>query len=284
MHPHVPSWPSAEDISHFDEHGWVTSPHIIPDDLLDEAAETVEAYYLGERDHQLPVQGFLDWHPEHGEGLRLNDYVSLQSDSLRKLVCWPEIGRAAAALMRAQCVRLFHDQLVTKPPAAAGINTRVGWHTDKSYWKSCSSERMLTAWIPFHDCSELAGPLAVVDGSHKWENTEWMATFVVQDFASIEQRLGRAIAPRPMLLKRGQISFHHARTIHGSFANESEGFRTALAVHIQDAENAYVRPPAGNGRVPVHINDLLCRRLADGSPDYADPGICPTLWPLTSSG
>lgn len=280
MDPYVPTWPSADDIAHFDEHGWVTSPVLIPDDLLDEAAETVEAYYLGERDHHLPVQGFLDWHPEHGEGLRLNDYVSLQSDVLRRLVCLPRIGEAAAALMRAERVRLFHDQLITKPPAAAGAETRVGWHTDKSYWKRCSSEKMLTAWIPFQDCSESAGPLAVVDGSHKWQDTDWMATFVVQDFASIETRLQRPLVPRPLLLKRGQVSFHHARTIHGSFANRSDGFRTALAVHLQDDENVYTQSAASDGHIPVHLNDLLCRRRPDGNPDYSDPSICPTVWPV----
>jgi len=279
MCPYVPSWPTAGDVAHFHQHGWVTSPPIVPEDLLDEAAETVEAYYLGERDHHLPVQGFLDWHPEHGEGLRLNDYVSLQSDTLRRLVCLPEIARAAAMLIGVERVRLFHDQLITKPPAA-GVDTRVGWHTDKSYWKTCSSEKMLTAWIPFQDCSEEAGPLAVVDGSHKWQDTDWMSTFVVQDFASIEERLERPIRPRPLLLKRGQVSFHHARTIHGSFANRSNGFRTALAVHLQDEDNVYTRPEAVDGRVPVHINDLLCRRRPDGSPDYSDPDICPTLWPV----
>lgn len=280
MHPQGHTWPSQTDIAYFDAYGWVTSPELIPGELLDEAAETIEAYYLGERDHYLPVQGFLDWRPEDGDGLRLNDYVSLQSDSLRKLVCWTEVGRAAAALMRVERVRLFHDQLITKPPSLPGTDTAVGWHTDKSYWKSCSSERMLTAWIPLQDCTESSGPIAVVDGSHKWQNTEWMSTFVVQNFASIETRLGHPIEPRPLLLKRGQVSFHHARTIHGSFANRSGGFRTALAVHIQDEENAYTRP-AGEA-MTVHMNDVLCRRRPDGTPDYGDPTVCPRLWPVAS--
>jgi len=275
------SWPSRDDIVHFEEHGWVTSPCWIPEQLLDEAAEAVEAYYLGERDHLLPLQGgFLDWRPGDGEGLRLNDYVSLQSDGLRQLVCWADLGRAAAALMRVELVRLFHDQLISKPPAEAGADTTVGWHTDKSYWKRCSSERMLTAWIPFQDCYEEFGPIAVIDGSHKWQNTDWMNTFVLQDLASIESRIGHPIEARPLLLKRGQVSFHHARTIHGSFANRTPGFRTALAVHIQDGENFYRRLGEEDGQVPVHMNDVLCRPLPDGNPDYADASICPTLWPV----
>ena len=274
------AWPTDSDIANFEEHGWVTSPGLLPEDLLDEAAEAVEAYYLGERDHTLPVSGFLDWRPEHGDGLRLNDYVSLQSDVLRKLVCWPGIGRAAAALLRVDRVRLFHDQLITKPPVDSDTNTAVGWHTDKAYWRTCSSDRMVTAWIPFQDCPESAGPIAVVDGSHKWSYTDWMCTFDIQEFASIEEHLGRSIHGQPLVLKRGQVSFHHARTVHGSFANRSGGFRTALAVHIQDAENTYVRAVGTDGRSVLHINDVLCRPGADGTPDYWDPYICPVLWPL----
>ncbi|MDQ3803385.1 MAG: phytanoyl-CoA dioxygenase family protein [Acidobacteriota bacterium] len=275
------NWPSQDDIAHFEEYGWVTSPRLLPEDLLDEAAEAVEAYYLGERDHLLPLQGgFLDWRPEHGDGLRLNDYVSLQSDSLRKLVCWPELGRAAAALMGAGQVRLFHDQLITKPPASLGVDTTIGWHTDKSYWKTCSSERMLTAWIPLQDCAEPSGPLAVVDRSHRWEGTDWMTTFVLQDLASIESRLGRPINARPLLLRRGQVSFHHARTIHGSLPNRTETFRTALTVHLQDGDNRYQRFVDEGGRLQVHVNDVLCRRSPGGDPDYADPSICPALWPI----
>jgi hypothetical protein len=282
VHSSLSDWPTEDDILHFEECGWATSPFWIPEDLLTQAAEAVEAYYLGERDHLLPLQGgFLDWHAEDGDGLRLNDYVSLQSDVLRELVCWPDLGRAAAALMRADRVRLFHDQLVSKPPAVPGADTTVGWHTDKSYWKRCSSERMLTAWIPFHDCSEDCGPLAVVDGSHKWHDTEWMNTFVLQNLPTIESRLGRPVVGLPLLLKRGQVSFHHSRTVHGSFPNRTSRIRTALAVHMQDGENRYRRLVDGS-RIPGHINDLLCRALPDGDPDYADPSICPTLWPVQS--
>lgn len=279
MSPETRNWPESIDIAHFSEYGWVASPPFLPHDLLNEAAEAIEAYYLGERDHVLPVRGFLDWRAEDGEALRMNDYVSLQSDALRRVVCWPGIARAAAKLIAADRVRLFHDQLISKPPASSGVNTAVGWHTDKSYWKTCSSERMLTAWIPLQDCSEACGPLAVVDGSHQWHDTDWMSTFVVQDFGTIESRLGRPIEARSMLLQRGQISFHHARTIHGSLPNCTDQFRTALAIHFQDGDNVYRRHTASDGTVAVHINDILCRRLPDGDPDYADPIVCPTLWP-----
>jgi len=45
----------------------------------------------------------------------------------------------------------------------------VPWHFDAHYWASCTSQNMLTAFIPFHDCDEEMGTITMVDGSHEWE-------------------------------------------------------------------------------------------------------------------
>ena len=67
--------------------------------------------------------------------------------------------------------------------------------------------------------------------------------------------------------------------IHGSEVNRSQRARLALAVHFQDQPNRYVPHTDATGRPTVHINDLLCRKDSGGKPDYADPAICPVLWP-----
>ena len=43
------------------------------------------------------------------------------------------------------------------------------WHIDKHYWQTCTSEKMLTAFIPFHDCGEEMGTITMVDGSNNWK-------------------------------------------------------------------------------------------------------------------
>ena len=45
-------------------------------------------------------------------------------------------------------------------------------HADHAYWGTCSSQRLLTAWIPFHDVDEESGTLAVLDGSHRWPDIQ----------------------------------------------------------------------------------------------------------------
>src|SRR3954447_5485848 len=91
--------PSTEDVAFYREHGYWVSPKIIPDDVLDEAMLGAERHYAGERDYPLLITGgYLDWRPEHGNVIRLNDYVSLQNEQLRELVHLDRIAAIAATL------------------------------------------------------------------------------------------------------------------------------------------------------------------------------------------
>ncbi|MFD9601991.1 phytanoyl-CoA dioxygenase family protein [Streptomyces sp. NPDC059970] len=279
-----PYLPTEQDLAFFRTHGWWTSPKIIPDDVLDTALLGAERHYAGERDHPLLINGgYLDWRPEHGNVLRLNDYVSLQNDHVGQLLNVTVIAETAALLADTSTIRLFHDQLICKPPGLDQTESIVGWHVDAAYWQTCSSRNMLTAWIPFQECDEETGALSFVDRSHLRTDTEWMKTFNEHDMRALEDSFkaeGSSLKRVPVRLQRGQVSFHHCRTIHGSEANRSrDRDRLALALHFQDDSNRYVPHVDTSGKRTVHINDLLCRRDARGYPDYMDPDICPVLWP-----
>ena len=81
-----------------------------------------------------------------------------------------------------------------------------------------------------------------------------------------------------MALRKGEVSFHSSLTVHGSEANRGSGPRIALAVHMQDKTNRF-RPHLDDSGKPWHpFNDGPARKLADGSPDYADPEVFPVMW------
>ena len=126
----------------------------------------------------------------------------------------------------------------------------VGWHADHAYWGTCSSNRLLTAWIPFDDVDEVNGTLAVLDGSHRWRDTEHVRSFNDADLDAVERRFerdGRPVVRVPFRMRKGQVSFHNGWTLHASYPNTSAKVRLALAVHLQDVDNHY-RPRAGVGR------------------------------------
>ena len=280
--------PDESAVADYERRGWHVTPPVLPHALLDSARAAVEAHHAGHRDRTLAREArFSDWREGDGEGVRNNEFCSLQNEGLRPLVRHPALAAIAARLARSATVRLFDDQAIWKPsiPAHAEGDTApsaVGWHTDHSYWSTCTSERMLTAWIPLHDASEENGTLYVVEGSHRWPESEHLRGFNDPDLDGLERRLGRAVPPQaivPMRLKKGQASFHHMRALHASAPNTSGAPRFAVAVHLQDGDNAYRACASADGTPIVLPHDRLSRRDAHGHPDYADPDIFPALWP-----
>ena len=273
--------PSDAEVAFYQEHGWYISRPIFSEEDIDDALYGSERHYAGERDRPLLISGYLDWKPEHGNVLRLNDYVSLQNEELHNFLFSSLIGAIAARLAGSKTIRLFHDQLLYKPPQDSAQKGIIGWHTDVAYWATCTSHEMLTAWIPFQDCDESMGTLTIIDGSHKWSRSTELRTFRNTDLDELERKFeagGAPIVKVPMNLKKGQVSFHHCAAIHGGQANLSDRPRIALAVHMQDETNSYRKALDKDGKPAFHILDTLCRKLPDNTPDYKDPDICPILW------
>jgi hypothetical protein len=273
--------PTDDEVRFYQQHGYYHSRSVFTDDEIEAALEGSERFYAGEID--APPSGFpASWYPkgEYGPGLRKHDYASLMNRGLAGLVRHPLVGAIAARLAETPEIRLWHDQLLYKPPDRADVPANVGWHTDRGYWKTCSSANMLTAWIPFHDCDETMGTITMIDGSLHWPDNTAGLDFFSSDLEGLESRFrtdGQPVVKVPMNLKRGQISFHHCLTIHGSGPNRSPLPRRSIAVHLQDASNHWQEYRFADGRLAHHSNDDLCRRI-NGVPDYTDPDICPALY------
>jgi ectoine hydroxylase-related dioxygenase (phytanoyl-CoA dioxygenase family) len=260
----------VSDVAFYREHGWYVPPeNLVPEELIAAAERGQDRFYAGDLDTPIREREGEGWQPQHGDGvLRKNDYASLMVRELGELVRHPAIAAQAARLTGADEIRLWHDQLLWKPPDAGGGSANVGWHTDRQYWQTCSSTEMITAWVPFHDCDEAMGTLQFIDGSHEWNVDGEGLDFFSGDLEAQEARLARPLRKVAAVLRRGQVSFHSCRTIHGSGPNRSGRPRRSLAIHLQPGDNRYVE-----GTTAHHTLDELTGR------DYADPRFCPRLYP-----
>ncbi|NBH04617.1 phytanoyl-CoA dioxygenase family protein [Amycolatopsis sp. SID8362] len=284
--------PTAEDIAYYRENGYFVSKKILGDDLIAQALEGSERLYRGEYDERFPWSGNRNVDPNFGVRFternrsRADGYASFHSFGLRALARQPVISAIAAALTGAAEIRYWKDQLIYKAPAGSPRENEgvTGFHQDKRYWPTCRSDRMITAWIPLHDCSTENGCLVVIKGSHRWRNNHALVTFGEKNQDFIKSKLinseGEKLVEVPLALERGQVSFHDCYTIHGSYPNVSGAPRRALSVHLQDGENRYRDLSFLNKAKPVyqHSHDLICRRGENGFPDYSDPEIFPTLY------
>ena len=278
----VPDWrahgPHEADILFFEEHGWFLSPVVLSAEALDGALAAVARFHAGERDWRFPEDGGAGAQPTHPAAPRVDDFVALKSAALRGFVLQPVIGAIAARLLRTSEVRLLEDQLVSAPPLGRGEPEPMRWHSDGPYWPHCSSEKILTAWIPLTGGTGDAGPMLFIDRSHGWARPGDPLLFdeSAPDTPLARMRVaGAPVAPVAAALQRGQISFHAKWVTHGRAPNRSPQAQISLTIALQAGENAYRRAEGSGAEM---IQDRWCRRLADGRPDYADPWVCPVVW------
>jgi ectoine hydroxylase-related dioxygenase (phytanoyl-CoA dioxygenase family) len=277
--------PSDADVAFYREHGYYVSQPIFSDAELDAAIEAQERFYAGGYPmpmHPALLPRLLTARPtEFTPGaIRKFDYRSYFVPELAVIARKPLLGAIAARLAGTPAVRLWHDQLLYKPPQDPAVGSNVGWHTDRGYWQVATSDNLITAWVPFHACDETIGTITMIDGSHRWPDNTSQLDFFSNDLEGLERRFntgGDAIRKTPMLLARGQVSFHHCRTIHGSGPNHTQGPRRSIAVHLQDDANRHREFTLANGQPAWHFNNIFARQV-DGHPDFTDPTAFPTIF------
>ncbi|MGW4649974.1 phytanoyl-CoA dioxygenase family protein [Kitasatospora sp. NPDC004289] len=283
--------PTQQELDHYAEHGWYLSKKLFTDEELDLLQDATDKYYEGHRDRTLPVRPprLASWQPSDGPVQRHNDYIHYESEAAGRILRKPLLGAVAALLARTEEIRVFQGTLIYKPPVAGEPSNLVPWHFDKHYWQTSTSDRMLTAFIPFHDCGVENGTITMVDGSHRWRELpageDSSRHFAERDNSELDDLLaanaafnGVEVVKVPVEIPRGHVSFHHCRTYHGSGPNLAATPRRAVSLHLQDGANEYRPWAKADGTPVVYNHDVLVRRTPDGRPDYADPDFCPVVW------
>jgi hypothetical protein len=282
--------PSDEDVQAYLAHGWYLSKKLLTDDEVDALQAASERFYAGHRDRALPVRpaNLAYWEPEHGPVQRHNDYIHYESQEIGQILSKPLIGAVAARLADASVIRIFQSTLIYKPPISGEASNLVPWHADRHYWQTCTSDRMLTAFIPLHDCGPEMGTITMIDGSHRWREIagdDSTRHFAQRDRSELESILQETallnstqVRQVPMVIPKGHMSFHHCRIYHGSGHNRSDRPRRALSLHLQDGENRWRPYQRPDGGLLAYNHDAIVRQTSGGVPDYADPEFCPVLW------
>ncbi len=184
------------------------------------------------------------------------------------------IPALVAELLGSERVWLYEDSVLVKDP---GTRERTMFHQDLAYFH-VDGEQVCTVWIPLDPVDAANGAVRYVRGSHHDRTSFRPNLFVTTD--SLPGTEGVDVPDHtddPALVHfdtaPGDIVVHHARTIHGAFANTTpDRPRRALSIRYA-GDDARFRIKPGAPQKPHHAS------LVEGEP-LAEPA-CPLVWPLS---
>lgn len=154
-------------------------------------------------------------------------------------------------------IRFHHGKVNSKLPGTA---TQVKWHQDFPF-EPMSNDDVITCLLFLDDVTLENGPLEVLPGSHKgpiyshWHNG--IFTGAVDD-TLIQARRDHIVSCTG---KAGSVCLMHARLLHGSTANRSNGPRT-LYITTYYAEDAIELSP---NHLPSRFTHEVVRGKATGT-------------------
>jgi ectoine hydroxylase-related dioxygenase (phytanoyl-CoA dioxygenase family) len=182
---------------------------------------------------------------------------------IRPLTFHPKVVAAAAALIGADAMRVWHDQALYKE--AGGRETDA--HQDHPYWP-IAELKALTAWVPLVEIDHDIGCMGYVPGSHRGE-AEYVNIFSEPGSgAALMEK--QAAAPVYKPAKPGDVLFHHGLTVHLAKPNRSERTRCVYTcIYFADGCTR-----ATEGQHP----SLDRERIAVGA--RIDGAATPIAWPL----
>jgi ectoine hydroxylase-related dioxygenase (phytanoyl-CoA dioxygenase family) len=184
------------------------------------------------------------------EGSKIfNQYVNVwrQNDVLRELTLDPRLAAAAAALAGVP-LRIWHDQLLIKPPHNGAATE---FHQDAPYWPHAGSRASLSAWVALVDVPVERGCMTFIPGSQNHQDLR------SQDLSDRDDMFRAAPDLRwaerlTIPLQAGDCTFHNAYLAHSATPNLTDDPRIAhVAIYI-DAETTY----SGSGHVVTDGLDL----------------------------
>jgi non-heme Fe2+,alpha-ketoglutarate-dependent halogenase len=208
----VPKFLSRQQIELYHEQGFVA-----PIDVMDE--EEADAYLQR-------LQVAEAEHPDQLNAENRNN-AHLAFSSLDELVHHPVILAAVEDLIGAS-FGMWGSVLFIKEPQSKHF---VSWHQDATYM-GLEPQNFVTPWLALTPSNPETGCMSMIPASHRDAIQPHAETFHADNILTRGQQIQDADEADAidLILKPGQMSLHHARTIHGSRPNRSAQRRVGFAM------------------------------------------------------
>lgn len=249
---------TEKQIETFHIEGYVKAGKVLEDAEIDRLNEELHLVLEGKKAHKPVVsRNLLEGRTEYGDGREtkqtVHQIVNIWESSPAYLehARNPELTETVSRLCNnTEVLRVWHDQIQYKPPRIGGPTN---WHQDHPAWPVILPADLISAWVALDDVDPENGCMWMVPGSHRWGSVPLGTT---PDFdPEYDPELipaGVEVKKKPLIMKRGQVAFHHCMTWHGSNLNTSDRHRRAIAVHYMPGYILY--KPTGTHLMEPHIH------------------------------
>ena len=181
------------------------------------------------------------------EGRFLSEEMAwLEDEALRAFTLSPRIAGIAGALLGAEAMRLYHDNLLSKEPGCG----RTPWHYDDHHFP-LDTQDVVTAWIPAQAIPRAMGPLAFAKPIDVWKQVAQVPFDKTDDsydrqVAEIFRANGVDVDDSPF--EEGEVSFHHNLSFHTAGPNRTNLSRLVLAnTYYADGARVVAEPTQVSG-------------------------------------
>jgi ectoine hydroxylase-related dioxygenase (phytanoyl-CoA dioxygenase family) len=222
-------------------------------------------------EHDAEIEAASARSAPRGQFLAGTDHWREQPEFLEFASCSP-LPAIVARLLATTRVWLYEDSVLVKEP---GTRETTAFHQDLAYFH-LDGEQVCTTWVPLDPVDAESGAVRFARGSHR-DRTRFRPNLFV-NATPIDGSDGEIVpdlSASPDLLcfdtEPGDVTVHHARTIHGAHGNRS-ATRRRRAISVRYAgDDVVFRKKPGAPSKPHHA------RLVENEP--LDPIACPQVWP-----
>jgi len=228
---------SDEERARFRRDGYVHLSGVLSDEEL-AGIEAVYARFL-RREIAVPGKDLCDMSGDYGRAFEDYSIVNVMLPR-RYHPAWQgnlfeQRAASIAEALHGPGMVLDYDQLLAKRP---GKDDAVfEWHQDQAYWPVFPDPRTATVWLAVDDSTLENGCMRFVPGSNRGPLRPHRPLAGDRDRS---HTLLTDVDPardvvRPVPIRRGDVTVHDERVLHGSGGNRSSGWRRAYIVAFRAA-------------------------------------------------
>jgi hypothetical protein len=237
-HPQDDYCLSAEQVAAYERDGYLTLPHVLTEAELSGIEPIFQRFIEGKVPNM--ERDFCDMSGPYGRAFEDFNLVNAvlprrYEPALVDNVFERRATSIARQLIGQDCLLDYDQFLAKRPRRDAAV---FAWHQDLGYWPTGTPDTLtVTCSLALDDATPDNGCLQVVPGSHREAElrphrpSAWSTSPELREEAhtlTVELRPSDVVVSLPV--KRGSITVHNERIVHGSPGNRTDGWRRTYVI------------------------------------------------------